>query len=295
MNQDRLSNSPTRADIESAQTIIMSGGGNRCWWQAGLLDRLRAAGLQLPDRYLGTSAGAGIAAMLATDTTENALDDGVRRFAANPSNFDWRRIVRGERPFPMPGMYANWLAAFLTPAAFAALKHSQREVWVAITRPPRVVPVGLSVTAAVGIYLGQKFVVRRLHSKVFSRMGFRSELFRLNDCVSPAEAVALLMATIATPPITGVARHLGRPALDGGFHDHTPVPRAADHGFGRLLILLTRHYRQYPPLFRLADRVYLQPSERVPVSNWAATARTDLRAAYALGSADAERVLSTLS
>jgi hypothetical protein len=44
------------------QTLAFAGGGNRCWWQAGLLTHLQAQGAQLQAKLVGTSAGAAIAA-----------------------------------------------------------------------------------------------------------------------------------------------------------------------------------------------------------------------------------------
>jgi len=44
------------------QTLAFAGGGNRCWWQAGLLTHLQAQGAQLQAKLVGTRAGAAIAA-----------------------------------------------------------------------------------------------------------------------------------------------------------------------------------------------------------------------------------------
>lgn len=43
-------------------TLVFAGGGNRCMWQGGLLERLLAEGLSLPTQLVGTSAGAAVAA-----------------------------------------------------------------------------------------------------------------------------------------------------------------------------------------------------------------------------------------
>lgn len=60
-------------DLGSIDTLIMAGGGNRCWWQAGLVQALMQRGWTLPRNITATSAGAAIATSLLTGTAEAAL------------------------------------------------------------------------------------------------------------------------------------------------------------------------------------------------------------------------------
>ena len=44
--------------LSHIRTLAFAGGGNRCWWQAGLMTELMQNGAQLPALLVGTSAGA---------------------------------------------------------------------------------------------------------------------------------------------------------------------------------------------------------------------------------------------
>jgi predicted acylesterase/phospholipase RssA len=45
-------------DLAQVKTLSFAGGGNRCWWQGGLIAELLKRGWRLPPQLLGTSAGA---------------------------------------------------------------------------------------------------------------------------------------------------------------------------------------------------------------------------------------------
>jgi predicted acylesterase/phospholipase RssA len=48
-------------------TVVFAGGGNRCWWQAGIVEGFRGSALWKPTTFVGASAGAAIAVAAVTD------------------------------------------------------------------------------------------------------------------------------------------------------------------------------------------------------------------------------------
>ena len=90
------------------------------------------------------------------------------------------------------------------------------------------------------------------------------------DCGSPEELADLLLQSASTPPFTPVLRRQGRAVLDGGLVDNVPVD-ALDATPGNVLVLVTRLYPR-PRRFIVETggqrRLYLQPSQRVPISSW---------------------------
>jgi predicted acylesterase/phospholipase RssA len=48
--------------LDTFGTVSLAGGGNRCWWQAGVLEVFLDSGRWQAQRVSGTSAGAGVAA-----------------------------------------------------------------------------------------------------------------------------------------------------------------------------------------------------------------------------------------
>jgi len=61
-------------NFSQLQTLAFAGGGERCWWQAGLLTQLQAYGAHLPATLVVTSAGAPTAASFLAGSTHTALE-----------------------------------------------------------------------------------------------------------------------------------------------------------------------------------------------------------------------------
>ena len=116
-------------------------------------------------------------------------------------------------------------------------------------------------------------------------------LFR--SCGSPEDLADLLLQSASTPPFTPVLRRNGHAVLDGGLVDNVPVD-ALDATPGNVLVLVTRLYPR-PRRFIIETggqrRLYLQPSQRVPISSWDYTRPEAMTHAYDLGRRDAESFL----
>ncbi len=78
--------------------IVFAGGGNRCWWQGGMVEALRAHACWAPERFIGTSAGASIATAIVTGNLQASLRKAVAYFDSIPRtpNFETKRM--GEQP-----------------------------------------------------------------------------------------------------------------------------------------------------------------------------------------------------
>lgn len=247
-------------------TVVFAGGGNRCWWQAGVVEGLKGASLWQPRTYVGASAGASIAVAAATDRLRSSLAVAVEQFSRTHANVEWTKLLKGRRPFVLPAIYSDWIQSFLNTTGFQTLKASPIKVHVAITRPIRRLPSAVSTLIALGLYSTEKFWLRTLHSKLPHLVGLRSEHVVINHCNTLPEASQLLLASSAAVPITPTHKVSGRVALDGGFYDSVPLPKPETSN-GDTLVLLTRHKPERPQLFEADGRVYLQPKSMVPVIN----------------------------
>jgi hypothetical protein len=138
------------------QTFVFAGGGNRCWWQAGLVTHLQAQGEQLPGQLVGTSAGAAIAASLLTGSTMTALQACQRLYAANAQLFDWHGLRQLKFKFAHQTDYPAWLAAFVHEGNFKTLQTAQSQLLVAVTRPAKALGLMGSVAAGTIAYLVDK-------------------------------------------------------------------------------------------------------------------------------------------
>lgn len=276
--------------LAEIETLVLAGGGNRCWWQGGVLARWLERGWKPPKELVGTSAGAAIAASCLTDGPRSALDVCVRLYSANQRLVEWTGLARLKLSFAHERIYPQWIEGFVNELTFKRLCLSTTRVHVALTRPARLLGLAGSVVVGTLAYLADKYVWQSIHPRLPRYFGLRQEFFALNDCATAGEAQRLLSAA-AAPPLIRSRVIRGTPAIDGGYVDNAPVHPQTASEKARTLVLLTRHYPKLPLLFRWHERVYLQASRRVPVSTWDCTLRATVRDAFALGERDAEKVL----
>ena len=109
------------------------------------------------------------------------------------------------------------------------------------------------------------------------------------ECVTSGELCDLIISSSSTPPFTPVGFFEDQRLLDGGLVDNVPAFVADDvPGIRRNLILLTR---QYPAgaVGRKGTRLYIAPTQPVPISRWDYTRPDLVEATIALGELDADR------
>lgn len=283
-----------RLDTQRIETLVFAGGGNRCWWQAGAMSALMDQGWSLPRQLIGTSAGAAIAAACITKQTKAALDACLSLYSSNNRNLNLRELLRCRLRFSHHHIYPNWLMAFINSETFGTIQRSQVCLRVGLARPARLLGLFGSVAAGTLIYMADKYLRNKLHSRIPTMIGLRTEFIEINSCETVNEAQLLLRATAAAPPIMASQRILGRPAIDGGYVDNAPIPSQSPTEKSGTLVLLTRHYPTLPQIFKYAGRNYWQPTRRIPVSTWDCTHRSyeNVRDAVQLGILDATHMLT---
>ena len=115
-------NSASEFLARTFHTAVFAGGGNRCWWQAGAVERLRDQANWQVKRLIGVSAGAGIATAFATGRLQESLHAAVERFNNTPKNIVWLDLLKGKRPFVLPRIYPDWIESFLQAADLQRLQ-----------------------------------------------------------------------------------------------------------------------------------------------------------------------------
>jgi predicted acylesterase/phospholipase RssA len=282
---------PNQQAWASLSTMALAGGGNRCWWQAGAISRLLEAGWALPQHWVGTSAGAAIAAACLTTGPDVALAACRRLYGNTTRIFAWQGLRRGRLEFAHQTVYPAWLDAFVNDKTFERLLGCGASLQVAVTRPSRALGLGISVALGTLAYVIDKKVSHSIHPRLPGLLGLRLEFIDITRCGNAHEAHRVLLAAAAPPPIMAAVRLVGGYAFDGGYTDNAPIP-AQDHVQRcGTLVMLTRHYPRRPGLFRFRDRLYWQPSRPIPVSTWDCTARATVDDAFQLGREDAAAML----
>lgn len=270
--------------------ITFAGGGNRAFYQYGLMlrwwERLhpRVAALST------CSAGACVAVMLLTGRRALARDEFLARTAGLTRNLDLRRLLRGRRLAPHGEVYRAILERLLEDGGLERVRAQPFPIFVLTSAFPAWWPSALAAMVGISAYQLEKSLDQRLLHPTFGRrLGFEPAVFDARECETVGELADLVLASSSTPPFTPVGRYRGRALLDGGMVDNAPAfVGDGAQGVRRNLVLMTRPYA--PDLLGVRGaRLYLAPTEPVPVGRWDYTRPLALDDAVTLGERDAER------
>ncbi|HEX8652460.1 MAG TPA: patatin-like phospholipase family protein [Pyrinomonadaceae bacterium] len=276
--------------------ITFAGGGNRSFYQLGLMNRWRETLLPRIAAIAACSAGACVATLMLSGREREVKEFWERRREGVMKNFEWRRLLSGQRPTPHEPIYRDTLQHAFDDGGFEAIKAQPFPILILTTAFPRYMPGLAAALLGLCSYDLEKKLKRELiHPSFGRRVGFRPLVFDARDCRSPAELVDLIIATSATPPFTSVGSFGGRRLLDGGIIDNVPAFLADDvPGVARNLVLLTR---PYPPhvIGRQGARLYVAPAETLPVERWDYTRPELVEATISIGERDADSHSSRLS
>ena len=274
-------------NMRGFHTLVLAGGGNRCWWQAGALQTLADKGWTLPQRLSGTSAGAAIAFAAATQRIDQALQacrDVYQRQSSVLRRVQW---WRGRIEFAHQTVYPAWLQRFVDGQAWRDWVASGRSLHIGLTRPASWSGLHGSVFLATLAYVLDKKFGRSIHPRLPRWLGLRMDMPDAADLSTRADLVTLLRAAAAAPPFMSAVQVHHRWSLDGGYFDNAPVPPMGSDSPAGALVMLTRHYPGRDTLFTHQGRQYWQPSQPVPVSTWDCTPKATIDEAFQLGRRDA--------
>jgi predicted acylesterase/phospholipase RssA len=270
--------------------LTLAGGGNRAFFQAGLL---RHWWPRLESRVAviaSCSAGASMAVSLITGREREATAFWYRRRAHVTRNIEWLKLLRGERPTPHTPVYRDTLRHALAEGGFARLRSAPHPIQVLTALPPWWLPAPLAVVVGMTAYsIERKMYDGKLHPGSGRRLGFRPHVVDLRECATIEDVVDVVVASSATPPFTPLGRHNGSALLDGGLVDNAPAFVAERmEGIRRHLVILTRPYPE-ASVGRKGIRWYVCPCEPVPINRWEYTRPDLVDATIALGEREAIR------
>jgi predicted acylesterase/phospholipase RssA len=270
--------------------ITFAGGGNRAFYQLGLMQRWYPTLEHRLVAISAVSAGACVITLLLAGRAEAAYTFWERRRAGVTKNIEWAKLLRGERPAPHAAVYRETLLHALDEGGFDRVRERPYPILVLAAAFPRLVPSGVAVAAGLAAYSIEKAARKRTVHPAFGRaIGFSPVVVDARACATPEELADLIIASSATPPFTPVGRFRGRALLDGGMVDNVPAFVAdALPGVSRNLVLLTRPYPA-ASVGRKGSRLYVAPAAPVPVSRWDYTRPDLVQATIALGERDADR------
>lgn len=270
--------------------ITFAGGGNRAFYQLGLMDGWRERLLPRVAAMATCSAGACVATLLLSGREAEAGEFWRRRRDGINSNFQWRKLLEGKRPTPHEPVYRDTLRHAFTEGGLQRIRSQPFPVLILTTAFPRHMPAYAAVLLGLCAYnLEKRFRREMIHPSLGQRVGFKAMAFDARACETPEELTDLVIASSATPPFTSLGRFNRHRLLDGGIIDNAPAFLADEvPGVRRNLVLLTR---PYPPHVtgRQKSRLYIAPLKDLPVHRWDYTRPELVDETIEAGRRDAER------
>lgn len=280
----------TRSDPNRDTALTLAGGGNRAFYQLGLLEPWWPRLAPTVGVISSCSAGACTAVLLLSGRQASTVQYWLDRRKHVTKNLNWWNLFRGERPAPHFPIYRDTMIHALSEGGLDRIRALPHPVYVLVATPPYGLPVPLAIPIGLGAYSIERWLnPGRLHPGIGRRLGFVPVAVDLRTCRSVDDAADLVLASSATPPFTPVGSVAGRSVLDGGLVDNAPAFVADDAGrWARHLVVLTR---PYPPevMGQRGRRWYLCPSERPATDRWDYTRPDRIAQTIALGGRDARR------
>ena len=272
------------ADHLDIDAVVFSGGGARCFWQAGFWETVKSA-LPSPSAVSAVSGGAAVAAVLFAGGWARFFPRFLELVAVNARNVEPGNLFRRAAVFPHPGISRD---SFLHAVSLRGLRRlcAGPDFRIVIGHPPRMLGARFGALLAAAAGELETRLTRRTVPRWARALGFHSSLVTARECDTPEALVHAIFQSSTAPPVFPVTRRNGRPALDGGLVENVPLSAVAE--CRRPLVLLSRHGRERAGSTR---EVYVRPSRPVPVSPWDFSSPEKVIATFELGRSDGARFL----
>lgn len=256
-------------DVSSFDSLILQGGGCRCFFTLGFLEATGEAQLFSAVRQIATvSASAAMACAHLIGTHRGALEifaGGVRR---NPKNFYLSRLLRGERPTPHYDMYRAALIEAIPDDSFARIRDSEIKLRILVSH-------SRGTSRAMATMLGALSILTQSRPP-----GLDYNVIEAHALTNRLALVDAVLASSAFPPFTPLPELHGRPIIDGGAIEPIPLSALDRNVSQRPLIILTRPrpVRPLPPGMQ-----YVAPPVDLNLSIWQYADEPGLRRVYEMG------------
>jgi predicted acylesterase/phospholipase RssA len=269
--------------------ITFAGGGNRAFYQLGLMNRWREHLLPRVAAMATCSAGACVAVLLLSGREGEASLYWKERRKGITKNFEWRKLLSAKRPTPHEPIYRDTLLHAFMEGGMDRIRSQPFPVLVLATAFPKRMPAFVAVMLGLSAYNVEKRLRKEMiHPSFGQRLGFKAMAYDARDCETPEELTDLIISSSATPPFTSLGGFKGQRLLDGGIIDNVPAFLADEvPEVKRNLVLLTRPYASHLT-GRQGTRLYIAPDKTLPVNRWDYTRPELIDATIEQGERDAK-------
>lgn len=268
--------------------LTFAGGGNRAFYQLGLLNRWHTALLPRAAAIAACSAGACVVATFLSGRREEARRYWLDRARGITRNFDWGKLMRGQRPAPQGEIYRDTLLVTFADGGLERIRMQPFPIYVLAADFPWLMPRTMSIALGLGLYSLERSLRRAPHPVSPRWLGFTPVAVDARCCESVEELANLILASSATPPFTPIGVFRGLRLLDGGMVDNAPAFVAEDRhpDVRHSIVMLSRPYHASVMGIQ-GRRLYLAPSRPTPIGRWDYTQPHLLDETVAMGEREA--------
>jgi predicted acylesterase/phospholipase RssA len=271
--------------------LTFAGGGNRAFYQLGLLARWEERLLPRTAAVASCSAGACVITTHLSGRREEARRYWMDRTRGITRNFDWMKLLRGERPAPQGAIYRETLLVTYADGGLERIRRQPFPIYVLASSLPALMPGAMAATLGITLYSLERSMRRAPHPKAPRLVGFRAVAVDARTCETAEELTNLILASSATPPFTPIGRFRGQRLLDGGMIDNAPAFLAEDRHpeARRSIVLMSRPYHaSVMGVQQGGRRLYIAPTQPTPIDRWDYTRPHLLDDTVAMGEREAE-------
>lgn len=276
----------------SFDSLVLAGGGCRCFWQIGFLQVVKDPLDLRPAQVAAVSAGAAMACMYFADAVDEGVAYFTDRVTENERNVYPENVLGDASVFPHEEIYRATILHACNEVAFARLQQGP-DVRVLLSRPPGWLGSVGGVAVGFLAYELEKLLVPSVHPELARQIGFASDVVSIRTCGSPRDLAELILQSSCTPPFTPIYERSGSPVLDGGLVDNVPVSALTGEATNTLVLLTRRYAEEVLP--RTPGRTYVQPSDDIPVDKWDYASPERVQKTLDLGRRDGESFLRRFS
>ncbi|MFC1670269.1 patatin-like phospholipase family protein [Spirochaetota bacterium] len=260
-------------------SIVFTGGGMKCFWQAGFWQTISPNLKELPTEVMAVNTGALIACLIFSDRLTEGMGSIIE-------------VANENSTLPPYAIYSNIINSLIDKETFSALKENV-DIKILLSRPPDWMgPASSSITEIVADKIEKIFPSPRENAFV-RRMGFRQEAVSVKKCKKPGDLAELLLQSSSTPVRTPILKPDNNNSLKGSFSSNIQAS-ILDENKGQTLVLLTEKYPQ-KKIPQEENRIYAQPSKSIEIKEWDFSNPKGIKDAYDVGTMDGKIFLSNIT
>lgn len=286
-------------------SLTFAGGGCKAFFALGVGRELLRAGVKI-HTISGTSAGSAMAMALISNVADEVVEHFCEITGKNPSNFHFKKIIKGKSPFPHEQMYRQAVAIHTD---FDKIKNTEMRIMLnAMLVPPDLYPpdddfkrTKLLLSIANAYRKEMNLAKKGIYQPVLHDLARRSRLkevyFTNDDFLNEKAIEDIILVTSSAPPVVRLQKYYdGNYYLDGGLYDNLPLKDLEPHDLHIAVYYLpmTRRFLRYYERDKNKNIFFVYPDDNLPITTMDYANPIGIHKTYLMGIEAGQNILRLL-